>query len=180
LVVRNFGDVIQIDTKHLWYTTGEKRYQFVAIDCFGKFKYSKVYKTASSRKAKQFFEDARKKFPFPIKAVQSDNGSEFQGEFDRLLKELKIPHYFSYPSSPKQNSIVERAIQTDINEFYHQGNLTSDVEEQNVLLRKWESARELWRIDYLTPEEYYCKHQANKLNIENRVEIKEPQFLPVY
>ena len=184
LIVRNFGDLIQIDTKHLWYSTGEKRYQFVAIDCFGKFKYSKVYKTASSRKAKQFFNEAKGKFPFPIKAVQSDNGSEFQGEFDKLLKELKIPHYFSYPSSPKQNSMVERAIQTDINEFYHQGNLTSDIDEQNRLLRKWEEVyykiRPHTSLDYLTPEEYYYKHQADKLNVENRVEMKEPQFLPMY
>ena len=80
--------------------------------------------------------------------------------------------------------MVERAIQTDINEFYHQGNLTSDIDEQNRLLRKWEEVyykiRPHASLDYLTPEEYYYKHQVAKLNLGNRVEGRNPQLLPMY
>jgi hypothetical protein len=28
---------------------------------------------------------------------QTDNGSEFMGEFDKYLKEIGIEHYYSYP-----------------------------------------------------------------------------------
>ncbi len=42
-------------------------------------------------------------FEFDIKIVQTDNGSEFLGEFDKYLNEIGIEHYFSYPRSPKTN-----------------------------------------------------------------------------
>ena len=44
--------------------------------------------------------------------MQTDNGGEFLGEFDRYLQEKGIQHYFSYPNSPKTNSNVERLIRS--------------------------------------------------------------------
>jgi len=36
-----------------------------------------------------------------IKYILSDNGSEFEGEFDNLPKERKIQHYWTYPKSQR-------------------------------------------------------------------------------
>ena len=163
LKVETFGDLVQLDTKHFWLPWGEKRYHYAAIDCLGKMKHSRVYKSLSSRKAKMFFLEVKNKFPFPIRRVQTDNGSEFALEFDKLLKKEEIPHYFTYPSTPKQNSIVERVIQTDIKEFYEQGNLSPDLNEQNRLLEKWDETYNTYRphqsLDFLTPFEYNEKHR---------------------
>jgi len=156
------GSLLQLDTKHFWLPCGEKRYHYVAIDCFGKMKFSRVYKNLSSRKAKQFFQEVRNKFPFHIRNVQ-DRCWEFAKEFDKLLQEEEIPHYFTYPSSPKQNSIVERAIQTDLKEFYEQGNLVEDINEQNRLLEIWDetynNVRPHQKLDFLTPNEYNERHR---------------------
>ena len=43
-----------------------------------------------------------------IKVVQTDNGSEFLGVFDKYLKERGIEHKFTYPRCPKINGYIER------------------------------------------------------------------------
>ena len=42
------------------------------------------------------------------KVVLSDNGSEFFGEFDKLLQESKIDHRLTSPSHPQANGLVEK------------------------------------------------------------------------
>jgi len=49
--------------------------------------------------------------------VQTDNGSEFLGVFDKYLKERGIEHKFTYPRCPKINGYIERANRTLKEEF---------------------------------------------------------------
>ena len=44
----------------------------------------------------------------PVRAVRTDNGLEFSGEFERLLKEKVIRHERSLPFRPQTNSRAER------------------------------------------------------------------------
>ncbi len=48
----------------------------------------------------------------------TDGGSEFLGEFEKVCKELKIPHYFTDPDHLNQNAYVESSHATDKREFY--------------------------------------------------------------
>jgi len=57
-----------------------------------------------------------------IITIQTDNGSEFHGEFKKACKNFKINHCFAYPKSPQQNALVERSHRTDDDEFYLLGN----------------------------------------------------------
>ena len=50
--------------------------------------------------------------PFKIRRVQTDNGKEFEGEFDRFLKKNGIVHFYNYPKSPRSNAYVERLNRT--------------------------------------------------------------------
>ena len=70
------GYLMQIDTKHL-IILGRKFYQFTAIDCYSKFSFSWAYTTASSSSAKDFLNRLFAYFPFKIRAIQTDNGSEY-------------------------------------------------------------------------------------------------------
>ena len=58
---------------------------------------------------------------YPLKntiyTIQTDNGLEFLGEFDRYLKEKNIKHLFIYPRCPKINAYIERANRTLQDEF---------------------------------------------------------------
>jgi len=162
-----FGDLVAFDTKHFWLSWGEKRYHYQAIDIFGKKKFSLTFSSPSSRNGKKFFLLAEKHFPFRIQNVLTDGGPEWQDEFDKLLNQKGIPHYYIYPHTPKQNSVVERSIKTDLKEFYQQGNVCADLKEQNQRLSEWneiyEDIRPHQALDNLTPNEYYHKCQQKIL-----------------
>jgi transposase InsO family protein len=158
MVIKRPGDLIQIDTKHLRGIGGVKLYQFTAIDVLTKIRILKISSSVSSSAAKKFLESCLKEYRYKIKAIQTDNGSEFSKHFDQYLKKLNITHFFIEAKSPKQNSYVERSIRTDVEDFYQQGNMRSTVKELNPLLKKWQdkynNVRPHQALNYLTPNEY--------------------------
>jgi len=73
----------------------------------------------SSRNTVLFFKKLESVYPYEegIEIVQTDNGSEFLGEFDKYLKEKGIKHNFIYPRCPRINGYIERANRTLQDEF---------------------------------------------------------------
>ena len=57
------------------------------------------------------------------------NGSEYLGEFTQRAGRLGIAHFFSYPHCPKHNTLVERPIQTEIEESHMHVDVRCDLEE---------------------------------------------------
>ena len=165
------GQMIQMDTKHIMLPGGKRFYQFTAIDVLGKRKVMRVYPSESSRNGAKFLEECLAGFPFPIKAVQTDNGSTFLKEFDKTCKEKGIPHYFIYPRTPKQNTYVEISQGADKREFYQQGNVCSLLPVMQRKIREWE---DIWNnvlpheaLNYLTPSEYLFKVQNSQIPTKN-------------
>lgn len=101
------GDLVQVDSI-VYFLNGIRRYLVVGIDLASRFAFAYGYSHLSSRKARDFMEKFREVAPFEVRGVQTDNGSEFLGEFDRYLREVGIEHYFNYPRNPKGNGYVER------------------------------------------------------------------------
>jgi IS30 family transposase len=66
----------------------------------------KVKDAASSIKA---FKLAEKYFPFQMSGVQTDNGSEFRGDFHKYLIRRKIVQRYIPKRSAPWNGKVERA-----------------------------------------------------------------------
>lgn len=161
------GDMIQMDTKHIMLTGGRRFYQFTAIDVLTKRKVMRICASESSRNGAKFLEKCLLNFPFLIKAVQTDNGSTFLKEFDKLCQERKLPHYFIYPRDPKQNSYVEISQQADKREFYQQGNVCSllSVMQRKIREREdvWNNVRPHEALNYLTPSEYLFKVQNGRI-----------------
>lgn len=161
LVAAKPGDLVQIDTKHVCLPWGEKRFHFVAIDIATRMKVAAVFTTGSSRSGARFLALALARFPFPVSAVQTDNGSEYAGEFHAALQTASIAHFFSYPHCPKQNAYVERAIRTDIDEFYLFTEVPHEIDEHNSLLAAWDrvynEVRPHQALGYLTPAAYHRK-----------------------
>lgn len=165
------GDMIQIDTKYIILSGGRKLYQFTAIDVLAKYRVLRVYPSLSSRNGRLFLEECLKEFPFSIKAVQTDNGSEFLKEFDKRCKELNIPHYFIYPRHAKQNSYVEISHGADEREFYPFGNVYQDRETMNQKLIEWQTIWNTIRphqaLNQRTPIEYLDYLTNNNLPTKN-------------
>ena len=99
---------------------GVTRYLISAIDVMTRFALTGCYKSLSSRTATDFLRRLMLVSPLPLLSIQSDNGSEFLGDFDKELQKHKIPHYFSYPRCPKINSFIERYNRTIKEEFVRQ------------------------------------------------------------
>lgn len=63
-------------------------------------------------------------------SILSDNGSEFMKEFDALIEQKGLQHYWTYPRSSKMNAHNERFNRTIQEQFvdYHEDLLFSDIE----------------------------------------------------
>lgn len=154
---KDLGSLVQIDTKY-FYVLGKKFYLFTAIDCKSRYGFLWCYKTISSLSGKDFLARVKEYFPFPINAVNTDNGSEYLLEFHKQLIAWDIPHYFTDPHCPKQNGRVERLHQTAEYEYFnYQEDLLDDLEMINTYCMKFNTKYNTKRfhrsLGYKTPEE---------------------------
>jgi len=174
--IHNEGDMAQMDTKHIMLPNGKKYYQFGAIDVLSKRKVLRVYTSESSRNGALFLWECIKSFPFGIKSIQTDNGAPFLKEFDKLCKELNIPHYFIYPRNPKQNSYIEISNEADEREFYQQGNSWCILPVMQKKIKEWEDIWNNFRPHeapgQLTPAEYSERIKIYGLPTENVIVLQ--------
>lgn len=170
------GDMIQMDTKYIMLTNGNKYYQFTAIDVLGKQRVLRLYRSQAAKNGALFIRECIKGFPFQIKNIQTDNGAPFQKEFDLLCKEINIPHYYTYPRNPKQNTYVEISHGADEREFYQQGNIYQDFEIMKNKLAEWEytwnNTRPHQALNYLTPNEYFDKWQTSRMPTKDVINLQ--------
>lgn len=158
------GSLVQVDTKHL-YILGRRFYLFAAIDSYSRMGFVWAYPTGSSLSASFFLKQIQKYFPFEIKAVQTDNGSEYLLNFHQACTELGLTHYFTDPYCPKQNGRAERFIQTAIYEFF---NWQEDLLDNLLMINnccakfnyKYNNERLHRALKYLTPREYFERRQV--------------------
>lgn len=164
---KDLGSLVQVDTKY-FYVLGKKFYLFTAIDCKSRYGFLYCYKTISSASGKDFLKRLKEYFPFPILAVNTDNGSEYLLNFHKELEEeWKIPHYFTSPHCPEQNGRVERLHQTAEYEYFnYQYDLVDDLEMINQRCvefnTKYNTRRFHRSLGYKTPAEYVNILQVKK------------------
>lgn len=94
-----------------------------------------------------------------IKLIQTDNGHEFQIEFEACLKSLGIKLQHTWIHTPEQNGVVERSHRTDEEEFYQETEIDyTNLEDVNQKLKVWleyyNTKRLQFSLNYQTPEEY--------------------------
>ncbi len=72
-------------------------------------------------------------------SILSDNGSEFMKDFDKLLQDRNLTHYWTYPRSPKMNAHNERFNRTIQEQFidYNDDLLFSDINLFNQKMADW-------------------------------------------
>jgi transposase InsO family protein len=137
------GHRLQMDVKFLERIpgTGKRLYQFTAIDDCTRIRVLKVYDRCNQRTAIRFLNEVRKRLPFRIQVLQTDNGAEFQSRFHWHAESLDIRHVYIRPASPHLNGKVERSHRIDEQEFYQiidQGGISDNIHLFNEKLREWE------------------------------------------
>jgi transposase InsO family protein len=101
--------------------------QYTAIDCVSRKRKLIGYSIKTAKNAGLFLDRVIKAFPFRIRAIVTDNGSEFKKEFDLACITKKIPHYWTEPDTPDQNAFVESSYRIDRKEFYDIRYLPEDL-----------------------------------------------------
>lgn len=157
---------LQMDTKHV---TPELSglpvtvYEYAAIDIKSRYKLAVILPDISSNSARMALEYFLKWFPFRVIYVQTDNGLEFQSEFDQFCANHKIDHYFIHKNSPNENAVIERSFKTDQEEFYfwlekapnHMGELNEWLQ---TFIQDYNTDRPHQSLDYQTPFEFVKLH----------------------
>src|SRR5262249_4305072 len=77
------GHRLQMDVKFLERIPGPQKrlYQFTAIDDCTRIRVLKVYDACNQSTAIRFVDEVRRRLPFRIHVLQTDNGAEFQSRF---------------------------------------------------------------------------------------------------
>ena len=126
------GQKLQLDVKYVpsrCVADGKKYYQFTAKDECTRWTYRQMYAEHSTYSAYAFLLELIRAAPFPIRAIQTDNGTEFTNAllvtkakhktmFEAALEEMDILYQRIRIATPRHNGKVERQHRTDELRFY--------------------------------------------------------------
>lgn len=156
------GDLVQVDTLDVRPVPGVILKQFTARDVISRWDVVEVHERATARLATQFLDTLQARFPFPVRAIQVDGGSEFHADFEAACQQRQIRLFALPPRSPKLNGAVERAQRTHTEEFYEVTPCAWTVAALNPELRRWEHTYNTIRphqaLGYRTPLQFLHDH----------------------
>ena len=126
------GQKVQIDVKYVpshCVSDGRKYYQFTAVDECTHWAFRWMYDERSTYSAKDFLMRLASTALFPIREVQTDNGTEFTNAlvaikaahkslFEQALEDMDILYKRIRIATPRHNGKVERQHRTDGERFY--------------------------------------------------------------
>ena len=162
------GDIVQVDTLDVRPLPGVVLKHFTARDMVSRWDVLEVHTRATSTLAARFLDSMRRRFPFPIRAVQVDGGSEFMADFETACQRYGIKLFVLPPRSPKLNGHVERAQRTHTEEFYELYDGDLDIPSLNQALMRWEQIYDTFRphhsLDGLTPLRYLQQHHPSSVS----------------
>lgn len=101
----NPGDLVEVDTIHLWEGKYKRIYVYTLIDVYSRWCYALATERINTRMSIEFLRRAQAKAPFKFNCIQSDHGSEFSNHF---TERIKILHRHSRVRRPNDNSHLER------------------------------------------------------------------------
>ena len=173
------GEKVQIDVKEVPYSClrgnllrdGKHLYQWTAIDECTRMRFVYGFEEHTPENSVKFLRMLVKVFPFKIRTIQTDNGTEFtykyiseteECPFDTELRKLEIAHKLIPPRTPWHNGKVERSHRNDQRYFYDWETFRS-VEELNRKLAehlKWSNRKPMRTLKNKSPIEMLAEKMA--------------------
>jgi hypothetical protein len=147
------GQKVQLDVKYVpayCVSDGGKYYQFTAKDECSRWTFREMYDEHSTYSARNFLEKLVKRSPFSIRAIQTDNGTEFTNAllvtkskhktlFEQALQDMGIAYHRIRIATPRHNGKVERQHRTDEIRFYKKMRMYS-LEDGRSQLARYQAA----------------------------------------
>lgn len=112
------GENVQLDVKYVPGKDHQWEYQYRFIDTVSNLQYAVNLHNRESKTTIVAMKQAQKYFQFTILGIQTDNGSEFRGDFHQYLVNNKINHRYIPKKSAPWNGKVEKANRSVDDEYY--------------------------------------------------------------
>ena len=161
------GDKLQLDVKYVpseCVKCGVKMYQFTAVDECSRWTYREIWDEHSTYAAQQFLLNLSRVAPFPIRLIQTDNGTEWTNAllvvksphktlFEDALIELGIDYKRIRIATPRHNGRVERQHGLDGIRFYSKNKFYSltDARSKVAKYNQWSNTRIKTCLNFKSP-----------------------------
>ena len=153
------GQKVQVDVKFVPQTcvmNGQKYYQFTAVDECSRWTYREMYDEHSTESAKDFLLKLIRHAPFPIRRIQTDNGTEFTNTllvtksthkslFEQALMDMGIEYQRIRIATPRHNGKVERQHRIDTERFYSHLRMFNLRDGRNQLVVYQRQSNTIWK-----------------------------------
>jgi len=118
---------------------GKRMYIIVVIDLYIRICFALGTKSHASNTMAHFLHLVSMLFPYSIKNVLSDNGSEFKKYFIIQTGKKSIIHFHTYPRTPKMNAHCERLNRSLQEEFidFNLNDLFNDITRFNTSFHEY-------------------------------------------
>lgn len=151
---RRPGELFEMDVKYVpGSIAGRQYFQYTAIDTASRWRYLAIFEEQSTYHSIKFLKEVIEQFPYPIRAVKTDNHSTFTNYYvgttkrsdmtvktihplDQFCAERGIIHYLIDPGRPAQNGTVERSHREDQEKFYDQNTFIT-ISDLQKKLHRW-------------------------------------------
>lgn len=174
--IKQPGDLVQVDGvegHHL----GRHYYVINAVDYISGKATSAVLANKSSLSTANFLRELDTRLGFRIKAIQTDNGSEYAAKFHQAAERLGIKHCFNYVKKPIYNGKVERFNRTIQEAIFRDEdfliNLVEDKQEANRTIESYldfyNNERPHMSLGFMTPTEFLLQYSQRNSKVQNVV-----------
>ena len=160
------GERAQMDLKYL----PHHRYQLTLIDDCSRYLGATVLEARTTAAVCRALPGLLGSFPFPLRCIQTDNGSEFGLDLTALLKRLDIRHTRIRPRSPHLNGKVERVQRTVQEEFWDAIGLGPLEDWERFLqdyVRFYNRSRQHSALDYTPPLSYALQRLPQRARLSH-------------
>lgn len=128
----NPGDLLQIDTIHLWQDGLPKTYIYTIVDVYSRWSYAWATDKVGCGRSLAFLKKAQQAAPFRFRMLQTDHGPEFTKYFSQ---NVSATHRHSRVRKPNDNAHVERFNRTIKDEcIRYQG---TNINKLNTLIQEY-------------------------------------------
>ena len=146
------------------------RYQLTLVDDCSRYLAAAVLEKRTTAAVCKALPGLLQALPFPLRCIQTDNGSEFGHDLTALLRRLRIRHSRIRPRSPHLNGKVER-VQRTVQEEFWDGLEPGQLEEWARFLqdyvRFYNRARQHSALGYATPMEYALQRLPQRAHLSH-------------
>jgi len=161
------GERAQMDLKYL----PQGRYQLTLIDDCSRYTGARVLPRRTTAAVCKALPELLASFPFTIRCIQTDNGSEFGHDLTLLLQRREVRHTRIRPRTPRLNGKVERVQRTMQEEFWdgivEGAPVEAWVHQLKDYLRFYNEGRLHSALGNKTPMEYALERLPRKARVSH-------------